>query len=39
MRSEHAIYLPDSGRINLAGMQPGDAGVIVAALKAVGALA
>ena len=39
MRSEHAIYLPDSGRINVAGMQPGDAGVIVAALKAVGALA
>jgi aromatic-amino-acid transaminase len=39
LRSRHAIYCADSGRINLAGMQPSDAGAIVAALKAEGCLA
>ena len=39
LRSRHAIYCADSGRINLAGMQPADAGAIVAALKAEGCLA
>jgi len=38
IREKHAIYLPDSGRINLAGMQPGDAPKIVAALVAEGAI-
>jgi aromatic-amino-acid transaminase len=38
MRSKHGIYLPDSGRINLAGMQPANAPVIVAALVAEGCL-
>jgi aromatic-amino-acid transaminase len=38
MRNRHAIYCTDGGRINLAGMQPTDAGLIVAALKAEGCL-
>jgi aromatic-amino-acid transaminase len=38
IRERHAIYLPNSGRINLAGMQPGDAPTIVAALVAEGCL-
>ena len=38
LRDRHAIYCADSGRINLAGMQPADAGAIVAALKAEGCL-
>ena len=38
VREKHAIYLPDSGRINLAGMQPADAPAIVAALVAEGCL-
>ncbi len=38
MRATHGIYLPDSGRINLAGMQPTDAPKIVAALVAEGCL-
>jgi len=36
MRTRHAIYMPDSGRLNMAGMQPRDASAIVAALKAEG---
>ncbi len=39
LRERHAIYCTDSGRINLAGMQPADAGPIVAALRAEGCLA
>ena len=39
LRARHAIYCADSGRINLAGMQPADAGAIVAALRAEGCLA
>jgi aromatic-amino-acid transaminase len=39
LRARHAIYCADSGRINLAGMQPSDAGAIVAALRAEGCLA
>ena len=35
----HAIYCAGSGRINVAGMQPSDAGAIVAALRAEGCLA
>jgi aromatic-amino-acid transaminase len=38
IRAKHGIYLPDSGRINLAGMQPADAPNIVAALVAEGCL-
>jgi aromatic-amino-acid transaminase len=34
LRARHAIYCADSGRINLAGMQPEDAAAIVAALRA-----
>ncbi len=39
LRARHAIYCADSGRINLAGMQPSDVPAIVAALKAEGCLA
>ena len=38
LRARHAIYCADSGRINLAGMQPSDASAIVAALRAEGCL-
>lgn len=38
LRAKHGIYMADSGRLNLAGMQPADAGVIVAALQAEGCL-
>ena len=34
LRERHAIYLTDSGRINLAGLRISDAGTIVAALGA-----
>jgi len=39
LRDRHAIYCTDSGRINVAGMQPADAGAIVAALRAEGCIA
>jgi aromatic-amino-acid transaminase len=39
LRARHGIYCTDSGRINVAGMQPSDAGAIVAALRAEGCLA
>ena len=39
LRARHAIYCANSGRINLAGMQPSDAGAIVAALRAEARLA
>ncbi|RBP15450.1 aromatic-amino-acid transaminase [Roseiarcus fermentans] len=38
LSGRHAIYCTGSGRINVAGMQPGDAGAIVAALRAEGCL-
>ncbi|PDT34142.1 aromatic amino acid aminotransferase [Rhizobium sp. M10] len=38
LRARHGIYMADSGRMNLAGMQPADAGAIVAALRAEGYL-
>ncbi|MBX5000784.1 aspartate/tyrosine/aromatic aminotransferase [Rhizobium lentis] len=38
LRARHGIYMADSGRMNLAGMQPADAGAIVAALRAEGCL-
>ena len=38
LRERHAIYCTDSGRINLAGMQPADAEAIVSALRAEGCL-
>ena len=38
MRAEHGVYMAGSGRMNLAGMQVGDAGKLAAALDAVGAL-
>ena len=38
LRIKHGIYLADSGRMNLAGMQPSDADAIVKALHAEGAL-
>ncbi|MBX4950072.1 aspartate/tyrosine/aromatic aminotransferase [Rhizobium binae] len=38
LRATHGIYMADSGRMNLAGMQPSDAGAIVAALRAEGCL-
>jgi aromatic-amino-acid transaminase len=38
LRARHAIHCTDSGRINLAGMQPEDAAAIVAALRAEGCL-
>ncbi|UWM78314.1 aspartate/tyrosine/aromatic aminotransferase (plasmid) [Rhizobium sp. WSM4643] len=38
LRANHGIYMADSGRMNLAGMQPADAGAIVAALRAEGCL-
>ncbi|MBB3135510.1 aromatic-amino-acid transaminase [Rhizobium pisi] len=38
LRASHGIYLADSGRMNLAGMQPTDADAIVAALRAEGCL-
>ncbi|PDS78504.1 amino acid aminotransferase [Rhizobium sp. L43] len=34
LRANHGIYMADSGRMNLAGMQPADAGAIVTALRA-----
>lgn len=37
LRAEHGIYMAGSGRMNLAGLQVGDAGKLVAALNAVGA--
>ena len=39
LRARHAIYCANSGRINLAGMQPSDVPAIVASLKAEGCLA
>jgi aromatic-amino-acid transaminase len=39
LRARHGIYCTDSGRINVAGMQPADAEAIVAALRAEGCLA
>lgn len=38
LRHKHGIYMADSGRMNLAGMQPSDAGSIVKALMAEGVL-
>ncbi|ARM92380.1 aromatic-amino-acid aminotransferase protein (plasmid) [Rhizobium sp. CIAT894] len=38
LRATHGIYMADSGRMNLAGMQPADAGAIVTALRAEGCL-
>ncbi|OWV81982.1 aromatic amino acid aminotransferase [Rhizobium sp. R634] len=38
LRARHGIYMADSGRMNLAGMQPADAGAIVTALQAEGCL-
>ncbi|TLX04248.1 amino acid aminotransferase [Rhizobium sp. MHM7A] len=38
LRARHGIYMADSGRMNLAGMQPADADAIVAALRAEGCL-
>ncbi|RFB88434.1 aromatic amino acid aminotransferase [Rhizobium leguminosarum bv. trifolii] len=38
LRARHGIYMADSGRMNLAGMQPADVGAIVAALRAEGCL-
>ncbi|NNH62225.1 amino acid aminotransferase [Rhizobium laguerreae] len=38
LRANHGIYMADSGRMNLAGMQLADAGAIVAALRAEGCL-
>jgi aromatic-amino-acid transaminase len=38
LRMSHGIYMADSGRMNLAGMQPADADAIVAALRAEGCL-
>lgn len=37
LRAEHGIYMAGSGRMNLAGLQVGDAGKLVAALADVGA--
>lgn len=36
LRTEHAVYMAGSGRINLAGLQVGDVPQFVAALAAVG---
>lgn len=36
LRTEHAVYMAGSGRINLAGLQVGDVPTFVAALAAVG---
>ncbi|MBB4481844.1 amino acid aminotransferase [Rhizobium etli] len=38
LRAKHSIYMADSGRMNLAGMQPADADAIVTALRAEGCL-
>ncbi|MBB5551193.1 amino acid aminotransferase [Rhizobium lentis] len=38
LRARHGIYMADSGRMNLAGMQPADAGAIITALRAEGCL-
>ena len=38
LRVNHGIYFADSGRMNVAGMQPDDAEAIVQALKAEGVL-
>lgn len=38
LRTNHAIYMANSGRMNLAGMGPNDAPAIVAALQAEGCL-
>lgn len=38
LRHKHGIYMADSGRMNLAGMQPSDAAAIVKALSAEGTL-
>lgn len=38
LRHKHGIYMADSGRMNLAGMQPSDAEAIVKALLAEGVL-
>lgn len=38
LRLKHGIYMADSGRMNLAGMQPDDAEAIVKSLYAEGAL-
>lgn len=38
LRANHGIYIASSGRVNVAGMQPGDAPAIVAALRTEGCL-
>ena len=38
LRAEHGIYMPASGRINLAGLRLDDIGTFLAGLEAVGAL-
>ncbi|WP_431324464.1 amino acid aminotransferase [Rhizobium sp. YTU87027] len=38
LRLKHGIYMADSGRMNLAGMQPADADAVVKSLHAEGAL-
>lgn len=38
LRLNHGIYMADSGRMNLAGMQPADADTIVKSLHAEGSL-
>ena len=38
LREDYAIYFADSGRLNLAGMQPADVTPIIAALVAEGVL-
>ena len=38
LRNKHGIYMADSGRMNLAGMQPTDAKAIVKALVAEGTI-
>lgn len=38
IRAEHGVYMAGSGRMNLAGLQVGDAPRLVTALDAVGAL-
>ncbi len=39
LRRDHGIYMAGSGRINLAGLRPADAGIFVDALASVGASA
>lgn len=35
LRADHAVYMADSGRINVAGLQPGDIPAFVDALRAL----